>query len=538
LSLRQCLAIGGGKAAGCLSRVLGRRGSSLPGVVALRINPAALREFASRAAGGVVLVTGTNGKTTTNNMLARILSAAGHRVVCNREGANMRPGVTAAFVRALGLTGPRLYDYAALEVDEASFPRVAAEVQPRLVVVTNFFRDQLDRYGELDKTVSLIRETTKGLGAPGVVLTADDPLVAQMGRLGHPVRYYGLAAHGRNPLGAAAREARFCPFCGAPLRYSFYHYSQLGFYACPGCGFSRPRPAVEAHGVHLDGGGLTCTIHFGERRLPLHLPTGGFYNIHNALAALTAASLLGIETARSLAALALYEPATGRLQRLTDRGRAVYLNLVKNPAGFNESLSLILQTGGTRDICLAINDNAADGRDISWLWDVDFEALEGVPGLLRFVCSGQRAAEMAVRLKYAGVSADRIVVRPDFAAAVRETLAGEGETVYFLATYTALWPVEAELRRLLGSAGGEEERTGHVDRGASLPCSPESLRGSRQHHRLHPALPLARDPGKGAGDRPQGGGGFPGTGLPVPRGRLRPGAGPHRRGPLGAEGRS
>ncbi|MDI6709122.1 MAG: MurT ligase domain-containing protein [Bacillota bacterium] len=469
MSFRQCLAIGGGMAAGYLSQVLGRRGSSLPGVVALRLNPAALREFASRAARGVVLVTGTNGKTTTNNMLARILSAAGHRVVCNREGANMRPGVTAAFVRASGLAGPRPYDYAVLEVDEASFPRVAAEAQPRMVVVTNFFRDQLDRYGELDRTITLIRESITGLPAAQLVLNADDPLVAQLGRLDYPVWYYGLAAHGHTALGAAAREARFCPFCGTALRYSLYHYSQLGFYACPGCGFARPKPAVEAHGVCQDGPGLAGTVHLQGRRIPLRLPTRGFYNIHNALAALTAASLLGIETARSLAALALYEPATGRLQRFTDRGRAVYLNLVKNPAGFNESLALVLQAGGTRDICLAINDNAADGRDISWLWDVDFEALEGAPGLLRFVCCGQRAAEMAVRLKYAGLPEERLIVRPGFPAAVRETLAGEGEAVYFLATYTALWPVEAELERLLGGAGEEEGLTGHVDRRSSVP---------------------------------------------------------------------
>lgn len=468
MSFRQCLAIGGGKVAGYLSHVLGHRGSSLPGVVALRLNPAALREFATRASMGVVLVTGTNGKTTTNNMLARILSAAGHRVVCNREGANMRPGVTTAFLRASGLAGPRPYDYAVLEVDEASFPRVAAEVRPRMVVVTNFFRDQLDRYGELDRTISIIREALAGFPDTKLVLNADDPLVAQLGRLGHAVEYYGLAKHRHAAPGAAAREARFCPFCGTALRYSFYHYSQLGFYSCRGCGFSRPKPAVEAHGVRQDGPGLAGIVQLGERRVPLRLPIGGFYNIHNALAALTTASLLGVETARSLAALALYEPATGRLQRFTHRGRTVYLNLVKNPAGFNESLALILQAGGSKDICLAINDNAADGRDISWLWDVDFEALEGVPGLLRFVCSGQRAAEMAVRLKYAGLPEERILVQPGFAAAVREALGGEGEAVYFLATYTALWPVEAELQRAVGTAGGEEGAAGRADRRSSL----------------------------------------------------------------------
>lgn len=468
MSLRHCLSVTSGKLAGYLSRIIGYRGSSLPGVVALRLDPAVLLDFAAQAARGVVVVTGTNGKTTTTNMLACIMRAAGYRVVCNDEGANMRPGVTAAFIRAAGLNGIAPYDYAVLEVDEASFPRVAAEVAPQAVVVTNFFRDQLDRYGELEKTISLIRDTLCRMPDVHLILNADDPLVAQLNRLDNPVSYYGLAAHGREALGVASREARFCPLCGAALVYSAYHYGQLGLWSCPGCGWVRPKPNVEAYNISQDGAGLTGMVHVKNRRSPLRLSTPGFYNAHNALAALTAASLLNVETACSLGALALYEPATGRLQRFTHRGRLVYLNLVKNPAGFNQSLTMLLRGKGvSRDLCLAINDNAADGRDISWLWDVDFEALENAEGVLKLVCSGRRAAEMAVRLKYAGLPTERITIQPDLRTAVRETLRGEGMSVFFLTTYTALWPVEAELRRLL-RPGGEEDAAGGLDRMSSL----------------------------------------------------------------------
>lgn len=441
-------AVSCGKAAAYGSKFLGRSGSSLPGKVALNVYPGTLRALAAQADQGVILVTGTNGKTTTNNMLARVLREAGWRVICNREGANLITGVTTAFLRAAAPTGRLKFDWAVLEVDEASFPAVAAAVNPRLVVVTNFFRDQLDRYGELDKTVALIRGALERLPDARLVLNADDPLVAQFGRLGLPTVFYGLAPHARVVESRySAREARFCPLCGAALNYAFYHYSQLGLFRCPGCGFRRPEPAVEGLRARYQGDGVACDVRWEDWEFELELPTQGFYNLYNALAGFAAGTVLGASPEQVVAGLKRYEPATGRLQRFRYRDKPVFLTLVKNPAGFNEALNLLRTDLGAKDVFIAVNDNVADGRDISWLWDVDFEILEALQDRVTgFVCSGLRAAEVGVRLKYAGVDPTGITVESDLRTAVERTLNGPGRAAYFFATYTALWPVERLLR--------------------------------------------------------------------------------------------
>lgn len=448
MRLRVCAAILAGRIAASLARLFGWRGSSLPGVVALRLCPGVLRHLAGQVRAGVVVVTGTNGKTTTSNMIARMLAAAGFRVVCNREGANLITGVTAAFVRAASLSGKIAADYAVLEVDEASFPRVVPLANPGVVVVTNFFRDQLDRYGELDTTVSLIRRTLAERPCVSLVLNADDPLVAQLARGARDVFYYGVAPRPADAgRGSTSREARFCPFCGHPLEYTHYHYSQLGIYRCAGCGFARPQPDVEAAGTTVAGQAMRSRVRWGDTIVSVVLPTLGVYNLYNALAAFTAGVVLGIDPATAAASLGSYTPVTGRLQGFLYQGKHVYLNLVKNPAGFNESLGLLLAARGTRDVFIAINDNDADGHDISWLWDVDFEVLAGAKDILSFVCSGKRGEDMAVRLKYAGVPLRKITVVRNLRAAIDRALNGRGEATYFLATYTALWPVEKLLRR-------------------------------------------------------------------------------------------
>lgn len=450
MPVRLCAAVWAGKMAAGLSRMLGHHGSSLPGHIALRVFPGTLKNLAARARKGTVLVTGTNGKTTTNSMIAAMLSNAGHSVVINREGANMLPGIATAFIRSAGISPGYSFDYATLEVDEASFPKVVNEVKPDMVVVTNFFRDQLDRYGELDKTVSFIRDALKKMKRTKLILNADDPLVAQLGRGGLPAEYYGLAPHGRVlDTSGASRDARFCPLCGAALAYSFYHYSQLGLYECPGCGFSRPDPAFEGWEAESGVDGTACRVQLGGHDYRLSLPMQGFYNLYNALAAFAAVTSLGLEPGSAAECLRRYQPATGRLQHFRHRGRSLYLNLVKNPAGFNENLAILLAAPGRKDVYIAVNDNAADGRDISWLWDVDFEMLaDAEQGINRYICSGQRAADMAVRLKYAGIPADRIATLPAIERAVPELLAGQAEAGYLLASYTALQPTEKSLRTL------------------------------------------------------------------------------------------
>lgn len=450
MPLRLWLAVLAGKLTAFLSRLLGRQGSTLPGRVALRVYPGVLKDLGARARRGTIMVTGTNGKTTTNHMLAAMLTAAGYSVVTNREGANMRPGVVTAYVRQARLRPGYAFDYAVLEVDEGSFPGVVAGVRPDLVVVTNFFRDQLDRYGDLEKTVAFIRDTLKRLAGTGtrLVLNADDPLAAQLGRGGLPAVYFGLAPHGRIlDMAGASPESRYCPLCGTTLAYTFHHYGQLGLYKCPGCGFARPRPVFEGTGAISGVDGTACRVRPGGKEHRLSLPVQGFYNLYNALAALAAGVDLGLDAGSALDSLRNYRPADGRLQHFRHRGRPLYLNLVKNPAGFNENLAILLTAPGSKDVYIALNDHAADGRDVSWLWDVNFEALaDADPEIQRFVCTGRRGAEVAVRLKYAGIPAPAITIQPDVDRAVSALITGAADAGYLLSSYTALRPTARALR--------------------------------------------------------------------------------------------
>lgn len=444
------------KIAAFISRRFGWKGSSLPGVVARKIYKGTLEDLARQARKGIIMVTGTNGKTTTNNMIANIVKNGGFKVVINQEGANLITGVTAAFIKYADLFGRINYDYALLEVDEASFPRVIKEVKPNIVVVNNFFRDQLDRYGELDKTVQLVRNSLKGLSEVHLVLNSDDPLVAQMQQVtGHVASFFGVAPNQRPDTGATqTRESRFCPLCGNELQYESYQYSQLGSYSCKECGFKRLKPQVEASNLETLSTMLRCQVLYSEGETQIEINTQGFYNIYNALAAFSVGILLGIELEKILQGLKKYKPAIGRMERFNYKGKSAFLNLVKNPTGFNEGITTLLSIKGTKNIFIAINDNDADGRDISWLWDVDFEIL-GVAhkDIEGFICSGLRGQEMALRLKYAGVPLEKIRVINSMEEAIEEALEGLSENKYLFSTYTALWPAQ---KILLGMAEKED----------------------------------------------------------------------------------
>ncbi|MFZ5650814.1 MAG: MurT ligase domain-containing protein [Bacillota bacterium] len=465
---RLFLALFAAKLATFLIKLMGKgRGSSLPGSVALKIYPRLIEDLKSRITLGVVMVTGTNGKTTTNNMIAKILEGSGFKVLINREGANLISGVASAFAREMDVLGRRRFDYACLEVDEAAFLSVASCVRPQYVVITNFFRDQLDRYGELDKTVSLVRGSLKEMEGTRLVLNADDPLVAQLSRsTGLQSIFYGVAEHeGVSRLGSAAREAKFCPFCGRELTYRYYQYSQLGAYRCPGCSFVRPDPDVEGTAPRAEGTVTSCKVRFRQGSvIPLSVPVYGMYNLYNALAAYSAALLLGVDPQKTAGLLLGYIPATGRMEKFSCRGKPVFLHLVKNPTGFNEGLGALVKMADIpMDVMIAINDNDADGRDISWLWDVDFEILaEHQERFSKFVCSGLRAEEMAMRLKYAGLTVSKLAVVGSFKEAVLETLGGEAQKAYILATYTALWPVERILSEYAERDQSQAERLPHV----------------------------------------------------------------------------
>ncbi|MBF7083535.1 Mur ligase family protein [Desulfallas sp. Bu1-1] len=452
MSLRLILAVLAAKLVMHISRLLGKgRGSSLPGMLALRICPDLLGHFENQPRTATIMVTGTNGKTTTNNMLAGILEREGYQVVANREGANLITGVATAFIRSSSILGRVRCDYAVLEVDEAAFTGVTKWIKPRLVVIINFFRDQLDRYGELDTTIKNVLAAVKQLPDSTVlILNADDPLVARLAReSGYHSKFYGVRpVQELSGNVAYSREAKFCPFCGHALEYNIYLYSQLGDYKCTQCDFARPQPDIEAESVTTGVGGTTAFLNDDKNKWQLNLPVRGMHNLYNALAAFTAAYLLGVKPETAVAGLETYTPATGRMESFRYGSKQVVLVLVKNPTGFNQALSGLLTGEVEQDVMIAINDNAADGRDISWLWDVDFEILTRTPEKFkRFICSGQRAEDMALRLKYAGVSPTIIEIENDFSRAVDSALNGESGAVSVLVTYTALWPVEKILSR-------------------------------------------------------------------------------------------
>jgi len=438
------------KLVGVSLKIIGRNATTFPGLVAQRIYPEILKDLSVNYSDGIVIVTGTNGKTTTSNLLASILRMAGKDVAFNQAGANMMSGITGALIANTRWTGLSRAKLALLEVDEATVPKLCCQLTPHITVVTNFFRDQLDRYGELDTTVRMVKEALPPETI--LILNADDPLVAQFGKEHAKVKYYGVE---RTPESRTdsneTREARFCPRCGAVLAYTLYHYGQLGYYACTSCGFQRPQPDCLAEQVYMEDGKLFFRVGVSSFEISL----SGYFNLYNAMAALSAARELGISDAESVSGLKGFVARAGRMERFVLRSGPITLALIKNPTGFNQVISTVLGTEQDIAMLIAINDLAADGRDISWLWDVDFERLgQANERLGKIVCSGLRAEDMALRLKYAGVAEDKILIEHSLEQAVSLIEAyrrGDAEVVFCLPTYTALFP----LRELL--AGNSKE---------------------------------------------------------------------------------
>lgn len=430
------------------------RGSSLPGQLALRIYPDLLRHFADQPRLGTIMITGTNGKTTTNNMLTGILELGGYKVITNREGANLVAGIATVFVRSSTLIRGRVHcDFALLEVDEGALGRVTQFIKPRLVVVTNFFQDQLDRYGDLENTVHKVLMAMQNLPAnTTLALNADDPRVAGLATFLHQQSlFYGLQqGAAREESNSAAREVALCPVCGQTLAYGSLVYEQLGHYSCPHCDFTRPHPTWEVVSISAKSDGLTALVGdvANSRTWPLDLPVPGLHNLYNALAAFTVSFHLGVAPEVARAGLYNYTPATGRMEYFSYGSKQVVLVLVKNATGFNRALAGLPAATTGQDLLIAINDQPADGRDVSWLWDVNFEQL--VPGQGQynsFTCSGRRAADVALRLKYAGVPTTMIHLEPDLQRAVELALNGSGQVLCMLVNYTALMPVEKSLLR-------------------------------------------------------------------------------------------
>jgi lipid II isoglutaminyl synthase (glutamine-hydrolysing) len=444
------------RAVGRASRASGRGGgTTLPGRVLLRLEPEAIARLGTGLDRGTTIVSATNGKTTTAGMIAGILATDGRDPVHNRAGSNMTWGVATALLEQRGEEG-------LFEVDEAWLPRVTEQLDPSLIVLGNLFRDQLDRYGEMEALADEWAKTVAmRAGRTRFVLNADDPLIADLGRdqEGTPregVLYFGIEdASQALPELQHAFDAKHCRRCGHPYAYERAFVGHLGHYSCPNCGAERPRPEVAAIEIELRGmDGSRSRVRTPSGEIELDLPLPGLYNVYNALAAIAAGLQLGVEPGRIGHALEGTRAAFGRVETIAVADVPVSILLIKNPAGANEVLRTLLlesRERGPLDLWIALNDKIADGRDVSWIWDADFELLAGAAR--RVVCSGTRAAEMALRLKYAGWPEEAIEVVPEIESSLDAAVQGTDGRLFALPTYTAL----LELRKLLSDRGLAKE---------------------------------------------------------------------------------
>ena len=473
MQARTIAAIAAGKLAGAASRALGRGGgTSVAGLVAERVDPGVVRTMAAQVGHGAIAVTGTNGKTTTSLMLSRIATEAGLRPLHNRSGSNLMRGVAATFVREASLSGEiddasrRL---AVLEVDEATLPLIVPEVRPRAAVFTNLFRDQLDRYGEVDTVAQAWeRALARAPESMTLVLNADDPAIAHLGAAARgPVVYYGVDDSSvASDAGEHASDFRTCLRCGAELRYDLTFYGHIGHWRCDACGNARPSPDVrithlsradaapsplEGEGTGVRASGTQIQIQAPQGNLCVTLPLEGTYNAYNALAAAAGALALGIQPDAIVRALDGFSAAFGRQESFRVDGRDVRVLLGKNPTGLNQVLRAIAASPGPKRLVFALNDGIADGRDVSWIWDADFELARQQSEYL--MASGTRAEDLALRLKYAGFGDDVPIERDVCAAADRAIAdAPPGATVHVVPTYTAMLDVREHLARRDGRA--------------------------------------------------------------------------------------
>lgn len=441
--MRKLLAIWLGKLLTVVGKLAGKKSSSSPGAYALKICPDFVKGLNKCVSKGVIVTCGTNGKTTTNNLMATALEAKGYKVLCNRLGANMLSGIATALLQEMDIFGRLRADYACLEIDEAYTPIVFDYVKPDVMVITNLFRDQLDRYGEIDITSDIIKRAIAKVPNLKLVLNGDDPLCVQFGmEKGVKPYYYGISEKVLPQLDDT-KEGRFCPVCGSEQKYAYYHYSQLGDFLCPHCGFERPKIDFEVKNVRLD-----TPMTFDINGQHMKIKYKGFYNIYNLIAVYGALNVLGVGTEGFSWLLAGYKPQIGRMQEYKFN-KPVILSLSKNPAGFNQAIATVNTDKRKKDVIIAINDKANDGRDVSWLWDVDFDKIAD-ENLNTLTTTGIRLYDISLRFKYADIPVD--FMTSDMAEAVKKCLETNSEVVYVLVNYTALYSTESVLKKLGGEA--------------------------------------------------------------------------------------
>jgi UDP-N-acetylmuramyl tripeptide synthase len=440
--LRRIISIMAAKLVMRLAKLMGHKGTNLGGEVALRIYPRILDYFGSQVREKILFVTGTNGKTSTNNMIYSIIRESGKSCVSNRLGANLDAGLISAFIDNSDILGRIDADYACLEVDESTLPKVMRQLKPDAILFTNIFQERRDKLSNIDTILNNIKISLDNFHNICIILNADDPSLVHLGeRVSHPKIYYGIDT----PVisGEIAGDEVLCWRCTQPLTYNHNFYASLGHYSCQNCGFQRPDPDYEVTGAE-DRRRLRVT---GKDGFNVEVE-GNFvdtYSIYNTIAAVTYGAMLGLDTGVIQRGISKYKPQLGRME-LFDVGKPIILNLAKNPVGFDESMKVVVQDPRPKTVVLGINDLPQDGTDVSWLWDTNFEMLKEA-SVKEYAVFGRCSGDMARRLEDAGIDPSGITTLDSAEAAVEFVAKNRAPVTYMLVNYSLLFETQGLLKR-------------------------------------------------------------------------------------------
>jgi UDP-N-acetylmuramyl tripeptide synthase len=432
-----------------ISQTSGRgSGTALPGLMAMKIEPNIISKLSEMLPKGVIVITGTNGKTTTAKMLAGILEGNGHKVLYNFSGSNLARGIASTLIENTNFWGTKINaDIAIFEVDEATMPEIISQIRPSAILVTNLFRDQLDRYGEIDKTAAIIGQAIQMTPESKIILNADDPLVASLGTLNAKSFYFGLDI-AETTKSTGAIDSRLCTKCGSELNFSPRYFGHLGNYACPKCNAARPKLNYRISKAKLEVL-KTEAIFENSSKIKIKVNLPGLYNLYNALAAASVASYFGVPDSIIAEALSEISSAFGRMENIKVNDKNIVLLLVKNPTGFTQSIETLTYDNKSKNLLLALNDNFADGTDVSWIWDAEIEMLKNQAS--QVVITGIRAEDLEVRLKYADFNMESVALDKNLESALKTALdkTPSGDTLFIMPTYTAM----LDIRRILAKQG-------------------------------------------------------------------------------------
>lgn len=440
--MKETFAVLAGKAAVNFAKMTGRQGTSIGGRVALKISPNILTWFSSKVKNDIIFVTGTNGKTSTNNMIYSIIHEAGYTCACNNIGANMEVGLISAFIDRSSVLKPSL-DFACMEVDEASLPKAAASTKPDIIVFTNIFPDQSDRYVEIDALLNKIKDGLEVSPNTTLLINADDPFLVSIGNLlPNPKQYYGVEKWFDNISEDTLADAVLCKKCGSILSYDCRYYGQLGRYSCSKCGFHRPVPDFSAVIENEDDVQLFKIIDKDKKSIiAVKTDVSDRYTVYNMAAAASCGLLIGIRPETIIKGLQKYKPQAGRMEEFYIQ-KPILLNLAKNPVGFNESMKTVSKDERTKTVAIGVNDLPQDGRDVSWLWDTDFEILKKIDGTVTsYILFGRRRYDAALRLKYAGIDTTKLIISETLEDVVSNVVETESEIGYIISNYSTTFDI-------------------------------------------------------------------------------------------------